>query len=192
MTDIRVFRPRTWFAAICLSLVTFPAATAFGHGVRVFATVEKGKIVGQVYFTGGGKAKNVTVKAFLRADGADSADGAACREATTDDGGNFVFTSPDPGEYRLVAELHATHIAIFVEQTACFGRPVDGVSIFIDVVPKLEGHFAVAHVKVMNPALARHLDHVDVLAWAKVFRYVPVEFKVIPLGVQHALIAHET
>jgi len=81
-----------------------PAATAAGHGVNVFAEAAGARVVGLVYFAGGGKAVDVEVELV---DG----EGATVAAARTDAAGEFVLTAAKAGTYRVVADLGDGHRA---------------------------------------------------------------------------------
>ncbi|NLF30642.1 MAG: carboxypeptidase regulatory-like domain-containing protein [Planctomycetes bacterium] len=92
-------RVRLLTAAAALLLT---AASAVAHEVNVFAEPAGGQVVGEVYFRGGGKGRDVEVRLL-------DAGGAAVATTRTDAAGAFALPAPPPGAYRVTADLGDGH-----------------------------------------------------------------------------------
>lgn len=112
---------------VLISIIGLTASSALAHKTNLFAEVAGGRIIGQVYFGGGGKAVGMTVEVF-------DADGAPCGQVVTDVAGEFAFTPPAPGEYRIVADAgdgHRAETAVTVGAAAAGVGGDDGLSLQI-------------------------------------------------------------
>jgi nickel transport protein len=87
--------------ALCL------ATPAYAHAIKVFASAEGEKIVGFVYFPGGGRAGDVPVEVK-------NADGEVLARVQTDDKGEFSFVPEVRCDYRFVVSTPDGHHASFV------------------------------------------------------------------------------
>ncbi len=85
-------------------LLTVAAGAAWAHAARLFATVEGGAIVGEVYFAGGGPAAAVGVVAV-------DPDGNALAQARTDAEGRFRLPVTRRVDHRLLADVGDGHAA---------------------------------------------------------------------------------
>ncbi len=118
---------RIGWSLILSMTVALTAPSALAHKTNLFAEVAAGRIIGQVYFGGGGKAVGMTVDLF-------GPDGAPRAQVTTDAAGDFAFTPPAPGEYRIVADAgdgHRAETAVTVGGSAPVAGPNDGLSLQI-------------------------------------------------------------
>ncbi len=80
------------------------AATARGHSLQLFAERDGPDVRGEAYFSGGGAARGLIVRAL-------AADGSAVGEATTDAAGRFAIRGAPDGPLRIVAETLDGHRA---------------------------------------------------------------------------------
>jgi len=94
-----------WTAAGVL-LALLATDRAFAHKVNIFASVGGDAIVGECYFSGGGRVKDFTVTLL---DGT----GRAVGETLTDAEGRFRFDAPTRGAYRVVVDTGDGHRAEF-------------------------------------------------------------------------------
>jgi len=83
---------------------------AHAHKLNVFAAVEGDVIAGQVYFTGGGAARDVPVAVL-------APDGRSLGATRTDERGNFTFTPAERCDHTFVVEA-AGHAARYVVPAA--------------------------------------------------------------------------
>lgn len=96
---------RRFLAAVVLAAAFLSSGTAEAHRLKLFVDVRGTTISGYGFFVGGGRPQGVRV--VVR-------DGAAREVATltTDDGGRFAWTAPEPGSYVVVLDAGDGH---FVE-----------------------------------------------------------------------------
>ena len=98
---------------VLLSLLAIAALAvnsrqAFAHRVKVYAWSEAGNTIrGEVYFPGGGKAKNVTVEVYAPGD-------RKLGETKTDDAGGFVFRARYHCDHKFVVNIGDGHGATYV------------------------------------------------------------------------------
>jgi nickel transport protein len=90
-----------------LAVLLFGSGAAFAHKIKVFASVEGGRIQGYVYFPGGSRAANLTVVAL-------NPNGQRLAEAVTDANGDFSFEVRERCDHQLVVETADGHRATFL------------------------------------------------------------------------------
>ncbi len=84
-------------------LAMFSGQDIFAHRLRIFAAPEGKHIRGSVYFSGGGKGKNIAVNV--------SYNGVKLTEVTTDKSGEFSFTPKTDGKYTFIVDSGGGHSA---------------------------------------------------------------------------------
>ena len=140
-------------------MVLCVAMPAFGHRLKVFATVEGRKISGYAYFPGGGRAAGVTVVAT-------APDGSELGRATTNEKGEFEMTATRRCDHTLVAETLDGHKATFVVEAADLpedlpplagGAPAERKETPAPAPPSVESTDAGELKKLVEEAVAREL-----------------------------------
>jgi len=99
----KVFRGSATGLALAAWLIVC-GAPALAHKINVFAYAEGKMVAGRVYFSGGGKARGMEVKAF-------GPDGKLLGDVTTDADGAFTFEATAPCDHTFVVETADGHIA---------------------------------------------------------------------------------
>ena len=85
-------------------LVLLIPFSAHAHGIHVFATIEGKTITGSVYFSGGGKAKNVPVEIV-------GPNGKKLGRTLTNEKGEFSFNTQMKCDHRIVVQTPDGHRA---------------------------------------------------------------------------------
>ena len=88
-----------------LSIIS--SSDAFAHKVKVFALIEADEIYGYVYFSGGGRAKEVLVSL-------QDSSGKAIKELKTNEKGEFRFSKTGMPPYRISTDIGDGHAAEYV------------------------------------------------------------------------------
>lgn len=91
--------------ASLLAAAIFPGA-ATAHRLNMFASFDGTRIVGEAYFTGGARARDVEVRAF-------DAAGKVVATVHTDSAGGFAFPPLPPVDLELVVDTGDGHVASF-------------------------------------------------------------------------------
>ncbi len=86
----------------CVGFLSGPAV--YGHGLIVYGSARGRTIEGWAYFSGGGKAKNATVRVL-------GPQGERLGRVTTDEGGRFQFRAARRCDHTLVLETEGGHRA---------------------------------------------------------------------------------
>ncbi len=93
-------------AVLALAAALFVAAPGWAHSLHIFATFDGTRVVGEAYFSGGIKARNVEVQAF-------DASEKILATVRTDASGVFAFESLPAVDIELVADAGDGHVASF-------------------------------------------------------------------------------
>jgi nickel transport protein len=122
---------------------------ALAHQLRMFAAVEGDAINGHVYFGGGAKIAGAQVSLF-------DSQGGRLRETRTGEGGVFRFAVAQRGDYRLVADAGAGHVAEFVITADEFPEPPGTDGARAAVVSPPGGSYAAAETASTPPPVAEN------------------------------------
>lgn len=92
-----------WRIVVAVLVLAGLAGPGLAHGLRVFATVEGKAIVGEAYYLGGGRARNVKVAVL-------GPGGVRLGETVTDDQGAFTFAPVRRCDHRFVVDTGDGHL----------------------------------------------------------------------------------
>jgi nickel transport protein len=106
LTAKSLISPRSIVTFLCFLFLVLSGNPCEAHKVKMFASAEGKVITGYVYYTTGGKPKNVTVLVQDHA-------GKKLGEVTTNEEGEFTFTADAKRDYVFVLELSDGHRTSF-------------------------------------------------------------------------------
>lgn len=89
---------------LALLVLAATAGPAAAHRLKLFATIEDGRIAGYAFFIGGGRPEGATV--VIR-----GADGQELYRGATDAEGRFAWTPPAAGTFIVTADSRDGHVA---------------------------------------------------------------------------------
>ena len=94
-------------AFLCSIMLLFFQGNAYSHAVRIFAAAEGETIKGYVYFPGGGRLQNGTIKIYGPGE-------AFLAQVQTDQNGAFTYKAQDKTDHLFVYESADGHRAQFL------------------------------------------------------------------------------
>lgn len=93
-------------AGLAVAAVLFAPGQSLAHRLNVFAAYDGTRVSGEAYFSGGGRAKGIAVRA-------EGPEGKVLGEVRSDAEGNFAFSQLPPVAVEIVADAADGHIARF-------------------------------------------------------------------------------
>jgi nickel transport protein len=131
LTAKSLISPEGLIGLLCFLFLVFYGNPCDAHKVKMFASAEGEVITGYVYYTTGGKPKNVTV---LVQDNA----GKKLGEVTTNEEGEFTFTAETRQDYVFILELSDGHKTSFTVTAEEFPDSLPFVNTELCIVPQEE------------------------------------------------------
>jgi nickel transport protein len=148
LTAKSLISPRSVVTFLCFLLLVLSGNPCDAHKLKMFASAEGEIITGYVYYTTGGKPKNVTI--LVQDTG-----GNPLGEITTNEEGEFTFTADAKRDYVFVLELSDGHRTSFTVTADELPDSLPSVSTEQQTAPKNEQNIAKEE---MTPSAPQKID----------------------------------